>query len=79
MTRVVYDGSLHRACLAMTGVDTSYLACTGPANDVVTQPLASEWWAASTPDLRTYKVDAAHCGFVQHAPTFRGVLAEILG
>ena len=61
------------------GVDTAYLACTGPANDVVTQPLASEWWAASLPDLRMYGVNAAHCGFVQQAPTFRGALAEILG
>jgi len=79
MTRVGHDGSLHRACQAMVGVDTSYLACTGPANDVVTQPLASEWWSASTPDLRMYEVNAAHCGFVQQAPTFRGALAEILG
>jgi len=79
MTRVGHDGSLHRACQGMMGVDTAYLACTGPANDVVTQPLASEWWAASLPDLRMYGVNAAHCGFVQQAPTFRGALAEILG
>lgn len=79
MTRVGHDGSLHRACLAMTGVKTSYLACMGPANDVVTQPLASEWWAASLPDLELHRVNAAHCGFVQQAPTFRGALAEILG
>jgi hypothetical protein len=79
MTRVGHDGSLHRACLAMTGVETSYLACMGPANDVVTQPLASEWWAASLPDLRRYGADAAHCGFVQQAPTFREALADILG
>lgn len=79
MTRVGHDGSLHRACLGMKGVDTAYLACMGPANDVVTQPLASEWWAASLPDLRMHKVNGAHCGFVQQAPTFRGALAEILG
>ena len=79
MTRVGHDGSLHRACLEMKGVSTSYLACMGPANDVVTQPLAREYWAASTPDLRVFEVNAAHCGFVQQAPTFRGALAEILG
>jgi len=79
MTQMSHDGSLHCACLAMRGVDTSYLACVGPGNDVVKQPLASELWAASTPDLKMYSANAVHCGFVQQAPTFRGALAEILG
>ena len=79
MTRVAWNGSLRRACRTMRGVETSYLACAGPANDVVVQPLARECWAACTPDLRMYEVDAAHCGFVQQAPTFRWMFAEIIG
>lgn len=78
MTRVSHDGSLRRACLAMKGVDTSYLACVGPGNDVVKQPLASELWATSTPGLKMYSANAVHCGFVQQAPTFRRAVAAAL-
>jgi hypothetical protein len=63
----------------MKGLNTSYLTCVAPGSDVVKQPLASELWAASTPDLKMYSVEATHCGFVQQAPLFHGALAEILG
>lgn len=78
MIRVGADGSLAEACKALDGVNTAHLQCTGPANDVLTVD-ASTWWYDSVPGLKTFWVEAAHCGFLQQAPAFRKILAKILG
>lgn len=79
MTQVGLDGSLCRACKALSGVDATYLACLSAGNDVVQQPVAAMQWQRNTSGLRVVEVNAVHCGFLQQAPTFRGVLVKILG
>lgn len=79
MTRVGHDGSLYRACKSLKGVNTTYLACLGPGNDVVKQPHAMVQWQRNVPGLHVVEKNVVHCGFLQQAPTFRGALAEILG
>jgi len=84
MIRVGDDGELtkvcdlEKACASLAGIDVAYLQCCGAGNDVVT-PDASGWWHDVVPGIKMFWVEAAHCGFVQQAPTFRGALTKILG
>ena len=62
----------------IVGLDVTYVACLGEANDVVVQPLAHEKWKEVTKNLKVVEVEAAHCGFLQQPTRWHRLFADAL-
>jgi len=68
----------YRPTAAILGLDVTYVACLGEANDVVVQPLAKKKWQKVDPNLKVVEVEAAHCGFLQQPTRWHRLFADAL-